>query len=82
MDRPLQFSLRALLMQVTLIAVAIVCLQSIGYRAGPLGSACLFELAVAALTAAAGIFLGQPSLAAGLAAVVMLPFACLVYRGN
>jgi hypothetical protein len=65
MSRRFQFSLRALMGQMTLLAVALFCLLSIGENAGPLGSACLIEASAALFGAAMGVLGGRPGLFAG-----------------
>ena len=65
MSRRFQFSLRALLGQLTLLAIALVCLRLIGENAGPLGSACLVEASAALFGAALGMLGGRPGLFAG-----------------
>jgi hypothetical protein len=79
MDRRFQFSLRALLGQVTLVAIGLCCLLSIGEHAGPFVSACLMEGAAAALGGIVGLLAGKPRVFAVVAAVLMLPLACFVF---
>jgi hypothetical protein len=79
MSRRFQFSLRALLGQVTLVGIALACLLSIGEHAGPFLSACFFEGAAGALGGTLGLLAGKPRLFAIVAAALMLPLAWLVF---
>ena len=60
MNRRFQFSLRALLGQVALLAIALSCLRSIGESAGPEWSACLVEASATFCGAAFGMLSGRP----------------------
>ncbi len=81
MTRRFQFSVRGLLSQVALVAVGLVCLQSIGGGAGPFGSAFLFEASVAAMAAAIGILFSRPWHFAAIGAALVIPLAILLCWG-
>jgi hypothetical protein len=65
--------------QAVLVGIVIALLFLIGERAGPTVSACLIELAGAALGTAAGISAGHPALCAIVGAVLALPIAWFVF---
>jgi hypothetical protein len=78
MPQGFQFSLRVLA-QVLLYAIAWMCLSAMGRHAGPLGSACLFELAFTVLGVAAALQIERPRMVLPLFVILPLPFAYWVF---
>jgi hypothetical protein len=76
MSRRFQFSLRALLGEVTLIAVGLACVGSIGTNL--LLNAVLVELSAASFGAAIGMLFDQPVDFAIIMAGLALPVGCIM----